>query len=119
MKPGPRKVLPDRIIYESRSSFGPHALGGAILTDFGLAQYGDVDHNEDIQPDEVRAPEVVIEAPWSYPADIWNLAHVVSTFFPSTAMTVILKIIRSGICSRTSSSCQEKTRMETTTPRYN
>ncbi|KAK4693124.1 hypothetical protein P7C71_g4219, partial [Lecanoromycetidae sp. Uapishka_2] len=51
--PGPRKVLPDRIIYESRSSFGPHAHGGAILTDFGLAKFGDVDHEEEIQPDEV------------------------------------------------------------------
>lgn len=70
-------VLPDRIIYESQSNLEPRGQGGVILTDFGLTQYGDVDHNEDIQPNEVTAPEVVLGANWSYPADIWNLAHVV------------------------------------------
>lgn len=70
-----------RRIYESRSDFGRmrKSVNFVKVTDFGLAVRGDVpvQHNHDIQPQEYTAPEVMLKAGWSYPADIWNLGLVV------------------------------------------
>lgn len=71
--PSPRKVLDDRTIYVSRDVSPPKQLGAPVLCDFGSAVIGDVEHTEDIQPDIYRAPEVILEAPWSYEVDIWNV----------------------------------------------
>ena len=79
--PAPNKERQGRPIYESRPDFGPMKKGVGFLkiTDFGLAVRGDVltKHNHDIQPLEYTAPEVMLKAGWSYPADIWNLGLVV------------------------------------------
>lgn len=56
----------------------PKEWGAPVLCDFGSAVPGDAEHSEDIQPNIYRAPEVIIEAPWSYSADIWNVGCMVS-----------------------------------------
>ncbi|OOG00373.1 hypothetical protein ASPCADRAFT_158345 [Aspergillus carbonarius ITEM 5010] len=76
IEPLPQKHLPDRTIYLSRNQFGLEVgeFGRPIITDFGLAVKGSRMHNHLIQPDEYRAPEVIIGAGWGYSTDIWNLA---------------------------------------------
>lgn len=32
-----------------------------------------------IQPEKLRAPEVILQAPWDHKVDIWNLGLIVST----------------------------------------
>lgn len=76
--PSPRKLMDDgRVIYLSRELRMPKKWGAPVLCDFGSAVAGDVEHFEDIQPDIYRAPEVILEAPWSYQVDIWNTACMV------------------------------------------
>lgn len=55
----------------------PKRLGAPVLCDFGSAVPGDQIHREDIQPGIYRAPEVILEAPWSYGVDIWNAGCMV------------------------------------------
>lgn len=75
--PCPRKELDGRTIYTSRELRMPKNLGAPILCDFGSAMIGDEEHSEDIQPDIYRAPEVILQAPWSYSLDICNVGCVV------------------------------------------
>lgn len=75
--PCPRKELDGRTIYTSREVRMPKNLGAPILCDFGSAVMGDEEHSEDIQPNIYRAPEVILQAPWSYNVDIWNVGCVV------------------------------------------
>lgn len=80
-EPVPRKELADRTIYLSRN-FGDFRgiPGRPKISDFGSAvrgtsslQYGP------IQPDCLRAPEVILQAGWTYSVDIWNLGVMVSS----------------------------------------
>ncbi|EDN10633.1 predicted protein [Histoplasma mississippiense (nom. inval.)] len=58
--PAPRKVLSDRIIYNSRRI--PRTQCLPIITDFGEARFGDEDHRgQDIMPDVYRASEVILK----------------------------------------------------------
>lgn len=75
--PSPRKVLDGRTIYISRDLKSPKEWGAAVLCDFGSAVYGDEEHTEDIQPETYRAPEVILQIPWSYEVDIWNAGCMV------------------------------------------
>ncbi|KAG7100671.1 Serine/threonine-protein kinase SRPK like [Verticillium longisporum] len=68
--PCPRKTVDGRSIYVSRELQIPKAWGAPVLCDFGSAVTGEVEHLEDVQPDIYRAPEVIVEAPWSYSIDI-------------------------------------------------
>ena len=43
----------------------------------GLAHWKDRHFQEIIQPNALRAPEVILGYPWSTPADIWNLGCLV------------------------------------------
>ncbi|KAJ2987540.1 hypothetical protein NUW58_g4449 [Xylaria curta] len=79
--PSSRKVLGDRTIYLSRELSMPKKLGAPVLCDFGSAVCGDEDHQEDVQPNIYRAPEVVLEAPWTYKIDIWNSGCMVWDLF--------------------------------------
>ncbi|KAJ5958621.1 uncharacterized protein N7479_005771 [Penicillium vulpinum] len=79
--PCPRKELDGRTIYTSRKLRMPKTLGAPILCDFGSAVMGDEEHSEDIQPDIYRAPEVILQAPWSYSVDIWNVGCVIWNLF--------------------------------------
>ena len=57
------------------------------LADFGEAQQS-LGHNlELIQPDGLRAPEVILRIEWGPKADIWNLACVVSGCCPFLPMS--------------------------------
>ncbi|OJJ45147.1 hypothetical protein ASPZODRAFT_2111073 [Penicilliopsis zonata CBS 506.65] len=80
-EPLPQKGLQDRTIYLSRNYFGLQGqeIGRPVITDFGLAVRGDQRsfYHHSIQPDEYRAPEVILDAGWSYSVDIWNLGVLI------------------------------------------
>ena len=77
--PLPQKKYDDRTIYLSRNNYGqPTSVTGIVsITDFGLSVRGDVSSNGCIQAEVYRAPEVILEAGWTYSADIWNLGVLV------------------------------------------
>ena len=80
--PLPQKKLDDRAIYLSRNNYGqPTSVTGIVsITDFGLSVQGDVSNNGCIQAEVYRAPEVILEAGWTYSADIWNMGVLVFSF---------------------------------------
>ncbi|KAE8140333.1 kinase-like protein [Aspergillus pseudotamarii] len=69
--PIPRKVEAQRTIYLSRHL--AMSYGTPVLCDFGEARIGTENHAEDIMPDVYRAPEVILQIPWNYKVDIWNV----------------------------------------------
>lgn len=71
-------MVGDRVVYLSRELRMPKNWGAPVLCDLGSAVVGDTEHLEDVQPDIYRAPEVVLEAPWSYQIDVWNTGCMVS-----------------------------------------
>lgn len=78
--PLPQKHLDDgRVIYLSRNGFGPlrEPTGMICITDFDRAVLGTEAHSGCIQADIYRAPESILDAGFSYPADIWNLGVMV------------------------------------------
>ena len=79
--PLPQKVLADRVIYLSRNNFGePSAKGfsGIVqIIDFGYSVLGGDLHYGPIQVEPFRAPEVILDAGWTYSSDIWNLGVMV------------------------------------------
>ena len=77
--PLPQKKCDDRTIYLSRNNYGqPTSVTGIVsITDFGLSVPGDVFNNGCIQAEVYRAPEVILEAGWTYSADIWSLGVMV------------------------------------------
>ena len=79
LDPSPRKLVDEITIYLSRELRMPKEWGAPVLCDFGSAVTGDIEHLEDIQPDVYRAPEVILEAPWSYQVDVWNAGCMVRT----------------------------------------
>ncbi|KAF7548878.1 hypothetical protein G7Z17_g6771 [Cylindrodendrum hubeiense] len=81
LDPSPRKLVDGRAIYASRELQMPKNWGAPVLCDFGAAVAGDTEHLEDIQPDVYRAPEVILEAPWSYEVDIWNTGCMIWDLF--------------------------------------
>ncbi|PGG97398.1 CMGC/SRPK protein kinase [Helicocarpus griseus UAMH5409] len=69
------------------ANFGiPTRFGRPILCDFSLARNGQVEHCHDIQPDPYRAPEVILEMPWGYAVDIWNVGVMVWDMFENRHM---------------------------------
>ncbi|GAB0137903.1 hypothetical protein EsDP_00006156 [Epichloe bromicola] len=48
-----------------------------MLTDFGTASWFDKHLTELIQPQMLRAPEVILEADWDHKVDIWNLGLII------------------------------------------
>lgn len=80
--PSARKELEDRTIYLSRHI--PQTGEGAkynlpAISDLSEARFGHTEQTGLIMPEAFRAPEVILEMPWSYPVDIWSLALSVST----------------------------------------
>ncbi|GAB1320439.1 hypothetical protein MFIFM68171_10649 [Madurella fahalii] len=70
--PCPRKEVDGRTIYMSREVRMPKEWGAPVLCDLGSAVLGDREHTEDVQPNIYRAPEVILEVPWTHAIDIWN-----------------------------------------------
>ena len=84
--PTPRKTADHgRIIYQSCTDFGEQPseliIATTKITDIGLAEWGDEHHNNPIQSNAFTAPEVILTAGWSYPADIWNLGVMLWDLF--------------------------------------
>ncbi|ATY59635.1 CDK4/6, putative [Cordyceps militaris] len=71
--PSRRKIDGDRVIYESRGLIRPEKPGRPILCDFGEARFGKKTYIDDIQPYVYRAPEIILDIPWTYSVDIWNV----------------------------------------------
>jgi hypothetical protein len=79
--PSPRKYVDGMPVYMSRRFGVPEDFGRALLSDFGHAVRGDLKRNHDAQPSVYRFPEVMLKAPWSYPADIWNVGAMIWDVF--------------------------------------
>jgi serine/threonine-protein kinase SRPK3 len=82
--PSDRKIVDDtRTIYRSRtmpkSRF--ESWGLPILCDFGEARFADRENTDLIQPEQYRAPEVLLGQLWNEKVDIWNLGCMVSAAF--------------------------------------
>jgi len=78
--PLPQKVCSDgRTIYLSRNNLGTlrKPTGIIQITDFDLSVRGDRPNNGCIQVEIYRAPEVILDAGYSYSADIWSLGVMV------------------------------------------
>ncbi|KAF3001346.1 hypothetical protein E8E13_006048 [Curvularia kusanoi] len=80
-EPSPRKDVDGRTIFLSRQLNYPKHIGQPVLCDFGSAVMLDdgTEHQEDIQPNVYRAPEVILDIPWTYSVDIWNVGCMVSS----------------------------------------
>lgn len=78
--PSPRKTVKwkGRRIYLSRRLQHPRLPNLPVLCDFGSAVVGYRKYLGTAQTDCYRAPEVIIQAPWSYEIDIWNVGCMVS-----------------------------------------
>ncbi|KAG6099016.1 hypothetical protein E4U31_004584 [Claviceps sp. LM219 group G6] len=88
--PCPRKEVDGRTVYESRLLPSPKILGAPVLCDFGSAMRLDdgIPRLEDIQPSTYRAPEVILEIPWTSSVDIWNVGCMIwDTFQGETLFT--------------------------------
>ncbi|KAG6290660.1 hypothetical protein E4U45_007334 [Claviceps purpurea] len=77
--PSPRKELDGKIIYQSRELGPAYEVSRLVLSDFGSSMRLDdgIEHLEDIQPDVYRAPEVILQIPWTSSVDIWNAGCLV------------------------------------------
>lgn len=56
----------------------PKRSGRPVLCDFGEARYGQTSYSDDIQPYVYRAPEILLDVPWAYEVDVWNVGVFVS-----------------------------------------
>ncbi|KAF5018891.1 hypothetical protein F66182_9110 [Fusarium sp. NRRL 66182] len=75
--PLPQKHMDARTIYLSRNNYGPFSIPAGIIqiVDFDLSvrtKPGQV-HTGAIQGEMYRAPEVILDAGYTYSADIWSL----------------------------------------------
>ena len=77
--PFPQKKYDDRTIYRSRFNYGRNRSikGIPSIIDFNTAVKGDGPHYGAIQAAHYRAPEVILNAGWTYSSDIWNLGVIV------------------------------------------
>lgn len=90
--PIPRKINENRIIYESRGLQIPNKTGPPVLCDFGEARSGSSSYTDDIQPYVYRAPEVILDIPWSYEVDIWNVGVMVQHIVSPLSIKIETKI---------------------------
>lgn len=95
-QPSARKITAETAVFVSREPHGEceRWIGdksSLVLCDFGEARQGGSSHTGLIQPGPFRAPEVILEIPWSEPVDIWNVGCVVSALespFPKLFLTI-------------------------------
>jgi serine/threonine-protein kinase SRPK3 len=88
-QPIARKILDDRIIYNSRPM--PLSKGLPILCDFGEARIGHQKHKGDIMPGIYRAPEVILGMEWDAKVDIWAIGVMVRLI--SRQIEILLTIL--------------------------
>jgi serine/threonine-protein kinase SRPK3 len=77
INPSPRKSVGDAIIYQTREIGTTEDPGRPIIADFGEARFGQATYDDDIQPYQYRAPEVILDIPWRYEVDVWNVGVMV------------------------------------------
>nr|VWP02166.1 Chitin synthase export chaperone [Ganoderma boninense] len=77
-----------RTIYLSRAlETAPEHYGKPVLCDFGEARIGlATKHTGLIQPDQYRAPEVVLGVPWDEKVDIWTVGVLIWDMFEGKNM---------------------------------
>lgn len=77
--PLPQKHIHGRILYLSRNNYGKlsRPTGVIQITDFNLSVLGNIPHSGCIQAEIYRAPEVILDAGYTYSADIWSLGVMV------------------------------------------
>lgn len=51
--------------------------GPMQLSDFGEARIGPGPYEYQAMPQSFRAPEIMLEVPWSYPIDVWSVGLTV------------------------------------------
>lgn len=63
-------------------------IGGfdIALGDWGVSTWADRHLTENIQPVKLRAPEVLIEAPWDSKADVWSLGALILEVYLNVLM---------------------------------
>jgi serine/threonine protein kinase len=78
-KPSPRKVIPDRVIYNSYRFPDAQCVRSPIIADFGEARMGDLGqkYRGRIMPDFYRAPEVILRMEWDCKVDMWSVGLMV------------------------------------------
>ncbi|EPS33981.1 hypothetical protein PDE_08943 [Penicillium oxalicum 114-2] len=81
-----RKELEGRTIYVSRELRVPRNWSTPVLCDFGSTVPGGEEHTEDIQSNIYRAPEVILEVPWTYSVDIWNVGCMIWNIFEGESL---------------------------------
>ncbi|KAK3074287.1 hypothetical protein LTR53_003398 [Teratosphaeriaceae sp. CCFEE 6253] len=79
LHPLPRKELPTHTVYTSRPMRITH--GEAKLSDFSEARFDDPGNVDLVMPDVYRAPQVILQMPWSYPIDLWGFAMTLWDLF--------------------------------------
>ncbi|KAF6819624.1 serine/threonine-protein kinase SRPK3 [Colletotrichum plurivorum] len=86
--PSPRKTVKwqGRRTYLCRRLGVPQCIGQLVLCDFGNALVGDRKHLGTAQPDCYKAPEVIIQAPYSYEIDIWNVGCMIWHLFQGVSL---------------------------------
>ncbi|MCJ1389148.1 hypothetical protein MMC18_002003 [Xylographa bjoerkii] len=89
--PSPWKDDESRAIYLTRKLGRPKVFGRPVLCDLGQARYGNDENDDLIQPENYRAPEVILEMKWSYSVDIWNVGTMIWDLFED-------KHLFNGIC---------------------
>lgn len=67
-----------------------------VLCDFSASVPGDVEQTHMIQGEPFRAPEILLELPWSYSADMWNAACMVSHAVPPFCKVLVCSHLRHG-----------------------
>ena len=66
------------LIYRSRATT-LELSGIPILTDFGQMRPSEPANRDWWMSDLYRAPEVLLQLPWSFPVDIWSIGVMAST----------------------------------------
>lgn len=77
------RSTPVRQYYFDRANFDHPDI---VLGDWGVSSWADKHLTENIQPVALRAPEVLLRAPWDATTDLWNLGAVLLELFCAVRM---------------------------------